>query len=144
VTAPSGARKAPATRCRRWTRAALALLAAGGIVALAGCESRPGRVDATVEVAGGDPAQGPGLMRAYGCIACHTIPGVRGADTWVGPPLTDWSRRVYIAGLVPNNPENLVAWLHNPHLIHEQSAMPNMGVSMEHARHMAAYLFTIR
>jgi mono/diheme cytochrome c family protein len=95
-------------------------------------------------VPGGDPAIGAELMRAYGCVDCHTIPGIRGATAWVGPPLTSWSRRAYIAGLVPNTPENLVAWLYDPHTIRSQSAMPNVGTDVEGARHMAAYLFTLR
>jgi cytochrome c len=131
--------------CQR-SRSALALRALlfGTLVLLAGCGGRSDRDDLAVEVAGGEPGQAVALFRAYGCVACHTIPGVRGADTMVGPPLTSWSRRVYIAGLVPNNPENLVMWIHNPHLIHPRSAMPNMGVNVEHARHMAAYLYTLR
>jgi cytochrome c len=129
---------------RRRSAAGLTAAAVGCVLLLAACGTRLNPSDATTEVAGGDPALGPGLMRAYGCVACHTIPGVRGANTLVGPPLTSWTQRVYIAGLVPNTPENLVRWIHNPHLIHERSAMPNMGVNVEHARHMAAYLYTIR
>jgi hypothetical protein len=53
---------------------------------------------------GADPDGGPALMRHYGCVSCHTIPGVRGADATVGPPLTAMSRRTYIAGVLPNNP----------------------------------------
>jgi cytochrome c len=126
-----------------WMLRCLFVVLAGAL--LAGCGTGgSGRDRLAVEVAGGEPGQGPGLMRAYGCNDCHTIPGVRGANTMVGPPLTHWSRRAYIAGLVPNTPENLVRWIHNPHLIHPQSAMPNMNVHVEHARHMAAYLYTIR
>jgi cytochrome c len=134
------------TVIHRWMRRLRLLrpLAVGALVLLAGCPGRPDRDDLAVEVAGGEPGQAPTLFRAYGCVDCHTIPGVRGADSRVGPPLTQWSRRIYIAGLVPNNPENLVTWIHNPHLIHPQSAMPNMGVNVEHARHMAAYLYTLR
>jgi len=113
------------------------------VLAAGACRGQPDRIDARVEVAAGEPATGQQLFRTYGCVDCHTIPGVRGANTMVGPPLTNWSRRIYIAGLVPNNPENLVTWIHNPHLIHERSAMPNMGVSVEDARHMAAYLYTL-
>jgi mono/diheme cytochrome c family protein len=121
---------------------ALALAALLGVGACGFGGPRP--IEARIDVADGDPALGPALMRAYGCVACHTIPGVRGADTFVGPPLTAWSRRAYIAGLVPNTPENLVAWIHDPHLIHDRSAMPNVGLSPDQARHIAAYLYTLR
>jgi cytochrome c len=120
----------------------LAVLAAP--VALAGCGDRLRPIAAALDVPGGDPAQGRRLMRSYGCVDCHMIPGVRGANALVGPPLTHWAHRVYIAGRVPNTPENLVTWLQNPRLIHPESAMPNMGVPVDHAGHMAAYLYTIR
>jgi cytochrome c len=114
-----------------------------GCALLAGCggdrEDRP-----PFAVAGGEAARGPALIREYGCHACHTIPGVRGATALVGPPLTHWSRRIYIAGLVQNTPQYLVAWIQNPQSIHPESAMPNMGVTAEEARHIAAYLYTLR
>ena len=96
------------------------------------------------QVAGGDPAFGPELMRKYSCHACHTIPGVRGADKLAGPPLNAWAERVYIAGHMPNTPENLVRWIMNPQEIHEHTAMPDMGVTEQDARHIAAYLYTLR
>jgi cytochrome c2 len=128
------------SRRRKRPRWIAPLLAAA---VLAGC---PGdRADRTqVQVAGGDALLGRRLIRDYGCHSCHTIPGVRGADALVGPPLVHWSRRVYVAGLLPNTPENLVAWLENPQRIHPESAMPNMGVTPTHARHIAAYLYTLR
>jgi cytochrome c len=130
-------------RGSRRERIAVGVLALAIVVAAVGCEARAeGR--AALTVAGGDASRGPALMRAYGCSSCHTIPGVAGADSWVGPPLTHWSRRIYIAGLLPNTPENLVAWIYDPWRIHPESAMPRVGASEAEARHMAAYLFTLR
>jgi mono/diheme cytochrome c family protein len=116
----------------------------GCVALVAACGDGPRRGEAMAQVTGGDARLGRQLVRTYGCVDCHTIPGVRGADALVGPPLTNWSRRVYIAGLVPNTPDNLVLWIHDPHRIHARSAMPNMGVNVEHAAHIAAYLYTIR
>lgn len=127
---------------RAAVRPMLVLLACG--VLLAGCRDRPRPEDAARHVAGGEPRRGVQLIRAYGCVDCHLIPGVRGANALVGPPLTRWAHRAYIAGMVPNTPENLIAWLYNPQQIHEMSAMPNVGLSAEEARHIAAYLYTIR
>ncbi len=117
-----------------------ALLAAG---AGSGCGREVGR-EATVLTAGGDPAQGRALIRHYGCGTCHTIPGVRGASSLVAPPLTGMASRMYIAGLLPNAPENMIRWIQDPQAVDPGNAMPNMGISQTEARHIAAYLYTLR
>lgn len=96
-----------------------------------------------VPVPGGQADNGPSAMRAYGCISCHTIPGVRGANGKVGPPLTDWSQRGYIAGMLPNTPDNLIHWIKNPQSVVPGNDMPNLGVSDSDARDIAAYLYTL-
>jgi cytochrome c1 len=93
---------------------------------------------------GADPDGGPALMRHYGCVSCHTIPGVRGADATVGPPLTAMSRRTYIAGVLPNNPANMVRWIVNAPSVDSLTAMPYLGVTAGDARTIAAYLYTLR
>ncbi|MGE3912343.1 MAG: cytochrome c family protein [Chloroflexota bacterium] len=97
------------------------------------------------DVAGGRPDRGAHLMREpYGCGACHVIPGVTGATGMVGPPLNGWSRRVYIAGNLPNRPEQLVRWLREPQAIEPGTAMPDLNVTEADARDMAAYLYSLR
>lgn len=91
----------------------------------------------------GDPAAGARAIDAYGCGSCHTIPGVSGADAHVGPPLTDWSRRTFIAGTVANDLENLVIWLQDPDSIRPGTAMPDLDVTEDDARNMAAYLMDL-
>jgi cytochrome c2 len=83
-------------------------------------------------------------MRAYGCGACHTIPGVRGAKAVVGPSLSGIASRSYVAGVVANTPENLVAWIQNPQAIDDKTAMPNLRVGPRDAADIAAYLYTLR
>lgn len=83
------------------------------------------------------------MILLHGCGSCHHIPGVRGAVSWVGPPLTAWARRGYVAGRLPNTPENLVPWLRDPQSISPGSAMPNLGLSEAEARDAAAYLYTV-
>jgi cytochrome c1 len=95
-------------------------------------------------VAGGDARRGPGLMQGYGCTACHTIPGVANAQGNVGPPLTRFADRTYIAGMLRNTPANLVRWIRDPQGVVPGNAMPNMGVSDAQARDIAAYLYTLR
>ena len=71
------------------------------------------------------------------------IPGIDGADGLVGPPLIHWSRRAVIAGLLQNTPSNLVTWLMAPQDVVPDNAMPDLGLSEEQARDIAAYLYTI-
>jgi cytochrome c2 len=93
---------------------------------------------------GGDPRYGPMLMRKYGCQTCHTIPGVDGADGLVGPPLGGIAARSYIGGVLTNTPENMMKWIMNPKGVDSLTAMPNTGVTDSDARHIAAYLYTLR
>jgi cytochrome c len=92
---------------------------------------------------GGNPERGRIVMRYYGCGSCHTIPGVTGATALVGPSLEGIASRVYVAGMVKNTPENMIAWIRNPHHINPRTAMPEMGVSALDARDIAGYLYTL-
>ena len=127
---------------RRALRRALRALAAGALLCGAGgCIQ--GEAERAVKVAGGDPARGRELVHEYACGSCHVIPGVGGAGSLAGPPLTHWTERQYIAGALWNTPENLVVWIVDPQAVEPGTAMPDMGVTEEEARHMAAYLFTL-
>jgi cytochrome c2 len=99
---------------------------------------------APYRVAVGDSHNGSDAIRAIGCGSCHTIPGIRGADGMVGPPLVSWSRRTYIGGQLPNTPANLVRWLRNPREVEPGTAMPVLGLDERQARDVAAYLYTLR
>jgi cytochrome c2 len=52
--------------------------------------------------------------------------------------------RIYIAGVLRNTPDNMIAWLRNPQAIVPGNAMPNMGLDGEQARDIAGYLYTLR
>ena len=93
---------------------------------------------------GGDARQGARLIRDFGCGSCHTIPGIRAASGVVGPPLYFWSRRVFIAGELPNTPENLIRWVRDPPSVEPGTAMPVLGLDERQARDVAAYLYTLR
>ena len=92
----------------------------------------------------GDAARGRKAIQQYACTTCHRIPGETGLRALVGPPLDAMGRRGFIAGLLPNTPENMARWLQSPQEIHPGSAMPNLGVTARDARDMAAYLHTLQ
>jgi len=94
------------------------------------------------QLAGGDPYRGAVAIRTYGCGSCHTIPGIRGANALVGPPLTGIAERSYIGGVVTNTPENLVRWIMDPPKIDPMTAMPNVGVTYQDAVDIAGYLYS--
>ena len=95
-------------------------------------------------ITGGDPSRGPDLLRKYGCQSCHTIPGVVGANGLVGPPLAGIASRSYIGGVLPNAPDNMLRWIRDPKGVDAKTAMPNTGVTPSDARHIAAYLYTLK
>lgn len=102
------------------------------------------RSDPTTTVEGGDPYRGAQAIQRNGCHSCHRIPGIRGANSYVGPPLNGWSERQYIAGNLQNRPDNLILWIMNPQAIEPGTAMPNMNIDEQEARDIAAYLYTLR
>jgi cytochrome c len=92
----------------------------------------------------GDPKAGRAALERYQCGACHTIPGVAAARGLVGPPLTEYGQRVYIAGKFPQEPALLARWIQDAPSLAPQTAMPNVGVTEADARNMAAYLYQLR
>ena len=88
--------------------------------------------------------RGRQALHQYACNACHMIPGVSGSDTHVGPPLAGMATRNLIAGRLTNTPQNMRQWLQQPQVIKPLNAMPDMGVTKQHAADMAAYLATLR
>ncbi len=119
-------------------------MALGCSLVLGACSGEAEPPAGVPELSGADAHHGAQLIGQYGCASCHTIPGIAGADGLVGPPLTKLARRVYIAGVLRNSPENLMAWLKNPQRIVPGNAMPDMGLNESQARDIAAYLYTLR
>lgn len=92
---------------------------------------------------GGDATRGEQIIRDVGCGSCHDIPGIREAKGRVAPPLTFFAERTYIAGRVPNTPDNLVRWIEDPQAVEPGTAMPKLGLDEPQARDVAAYLYTL-
>lgn len=110
-----------------------------GAVLLGGCKEDPRSI-----VPGGEVRQGLRLVTQYQCGACHTIPGVQGAAGREGPTLEYIGRLSYIAGGIPNQPANMLRWLRVPHAVKPGTEMPPMGLTEQEARHIAAFLYTLR
>jgi cytochrome c1 len=119
------------------------LIAAGMALMAEGCGYQSSALSA-YEVSGGNAGRGKQMLRYYGCTSCHTIPGIPGADALVGPPLTKFGSRVYIAGVLPNTPDNLIRWITDPHAVDQLTAMPRLNVTPADARDIAGYLYTLR
>jgi cytochrome c2 len=96
-----------------------------------------------VRITGGNPMDGREAMKQYGCRTCHTVRGVEGATAKVGPELNGLRDRMTIAGKIPNSPENLMQWIRFPHSIDPHTAMPNMSVTEQDAKNIAAYLYSL-
>ena len=93
---------------------------------------------------GGSPQRGKAAISKYGCGTCHTIPGVRGASALVGPNLEQVASRMYVAGVLPNTPDNMIRWIQHPRDVDPLTAMPNLGVTDQDARDIAGYLYTLK
>ncbi len=131
------------------------LLVAAGLLGI-GCQTSPSRYPgvqsnrlrsgqrAAVAFRAGNARQGRRLIEHFHCGACHLIPGVPHARGMVGPPLIDFGRRSYVAGVLPNTPANLERWLRSPPKVDPLTAMPTLGLSRQQARDVAAYLYTLR
>jgi mono/diheme cytochrome c family protein len=91
-----------------------------------------------------DAARGRRAIHQYACLSCHAIPGMVGANAPVGPPLGGIGARTIIAGVLPNTPDNMVRWLRAPRSVNPHSAMPDLGVTEQDARDIAAHLATLK
>lgn len=131
--------RAGALKGRLATALGVALAVALAVAPAASCR----RAEAN-PVVGGDPSRGEQAFVAMGCASCHTVRGVRGPHGRVGPELTGIGAQSYIAGVLPNTPENMVRWIMDPQGVDEGTAMPNLHVTEQEARDLAAYLYTRR
>jgi len=112
------------------------------VLLLSGCNDE--KKQAAHAMTGGDPDHGANAIYSYGCASCHTIPGIRGANALVGPPLTQIGGRMYIGGVLPNTPENMIRWLKDPPAVDAKTAMPNLHIADSDARDIASYLYTLQ
>jgi mono/diheme cytochrome c family protein len=109
---------------------------------LTACEEAS--IPADQRITGGNPETGRAVIATVECGICHRIPGIRGANGIVGPPLDEFGLRQFIAGMHPNQPATLVRWVMNAPSIAPNTGMPDLDLTDTQARHVAAYLYTLR
>jgi cytochrome c len=89
-------------------------------------------------------AEGRAIIITKECGACHVIPNVPAAWGRVGPTLAGFRGRVYLAGRIPNTPDELERWLLDPPRLVPGTAMPNLNLAEHEVRAVAAYLYTLQ
>lgn len=107
------------------------------------CTTRGSTTQQARELTGGDPARGKTAIAKYGCGACHTIPGIDDANATVGPPLDNIANRAILGGHLQNTPANMTKWIQHPQAVDPKNAMPELGVTDQDAKDIAAYLYTL-
>jgi cytochrome c oxidase subunit 2 len=87
--------------------------------------------------------QGQTLFSQSACVGCHTIAGVSGGQ--IGPNLSHFgSRKTLAANMMPNSPDNVARWIENPDHMKPGARMPNLGMSAEQSKAIAAYLLSLK
>ena len=101
-------------------------------------QQQPAPVPATSEA-----ARGARLFEVR-CAGCHAVRG-SGAHGVQAPDLTHLvSRRLIAAGTLVNTAANRMDWVQHAQQIKPDTLMPDMKLSSDEARDMAAYLETLR
>jgi len=87
---------------------------------------------------------GRDVFMSVACISCHTVRGTP-ANGVFGPDLTHlMSRATLGAGVAPNTPQNLRAWVNDPAALKPGALMPAMKLSTDQLDTLVAYLATLR
>jgi len=94
-------------------------------------------------LSGGDPQSGRKKLGDHSCVSCHVIPGVPNAAGTLAPSLASWSKQRKIVDTFPNTPANLQQWIQSPARLKPGTTMPDMNVSPEDSRDIAAYLYSL-
>jgi cytochrome c oxidase subunit II len=87
---------------------------------------------------------GRDVFTSVACVSCHTVRGTP-ANGVFGPDLTHlMSRATLGAGVAPNTPDNLRAWVNDPASLKPGALMPAMKLSKNQLDQLVAYLGTLR
>jgi cbb3-type cytochrome oxidase cytochrome c subunit len=87
----------------------------------------------------GDAAVGKELFTTKGCLGCHAVSGIEGAEhAWsdFGPILDGVGTKLA--------PAWIYAWIRDPRSMWPETRMPDLRLTEEEAAHITAYLTTLR
>jgi cytochrome c oxidase subunit II len=94
--------------------------------------------------ADGEARRGQEIFSRARCAECHTVAGTPASGT-TGPDLTHVASRPTLgAGALANTPEDLAAWVRDPHAVKEGVAMPAPGLPDGELAALLAYLEGLR
>ncbi|HEY7399888.1 MAG TPA: cytochrome c oxidase subunit II [Actinomycetota bacterium] len=104
------------------------------------------KLDAATPEPGSLAATGLDTFMSVGCIACHAVRGVEGAEADAAPNLTHFASRDCMVGcLLDNqNPDDIARWLHDPAAVKEGVKMPNYHLSDDQIKALVAYLMSLK
>jgi cytochrome c oxidase subunit 2 len=87
---------------------------------------------------------GEALFMSLSCVNCHAVSGTRATGTF-GPDLSHlMSRQTLGAGVIPNNPDNLRRWIHEPQAMKPGNLMPDMQLTAAELESVHAYLLSLK
>jgi cytochrome c oxidase subunit II len=96
-----------------------------------------------VEPSGEPATTGKALFAGSACVGCHTVRGVSAGT--LGPDLTHFgSRKTIAAGMLPNTPQNLAAWIRDAPALKPGAKMPAFALNEAQATALAAYLLALK
>ena len=92
----------------------------------------------------GTQADGWKVFSSETCISCHAINGTT-AKGKAGPDLTHFgSRQTLGAGVLTNNPDNLMKWLQDPQKVKPSIYMPNVQLDQQELKSLVDYLESLK
>ncbi|MCL4506409.1 MAG: cytochrome c oxidase subunit II [Chloroflexi bacterium] len=92
----------------------------------------------------GDAARGETFFMNGPCVSCHTIDGTKAQGKVAPRPLTHFATYEKIAQVIPNTPENLTKWLHNPQEVKPGTQMPNLALKPQDIADLVAFLESLK
>jgi mono/diheme cytochrome c family protein len=84
--------------------------------------------------------RGKAVIERVQCGSCHVVPGIDWPTGKLGPSLERIDQQGFIAGTLPNTPENLAAFIRNAPGLKPGTVMPPMPIDEREARDVAQYL----